>query len=239
MCPIVTNFRPFPPFSGLRAAPPPLSCCPLRDGEPKISAQSKRGEQNCQGLSMFSRPVPEPPEDRDLAHPPGGESQNMLSRGLWMKLNLSNMSMLPWDQKEPEGALLVDTVPEGWVPATSAVCDTPTLVRATGLCWCFDFPASPHTNIPQVWRFNVGEERLQLISWAKGFHSFLAGEPLIQTKILSGSWSGATWLRRTGTCIGHYWTRLACQEMPPGIQMEFLPTCSTLLAALLFCIFLR
>lgn len=164
MCPIVTNFPAFPPSPGLRSAPLPLSCCPLRDGVPKISAQSKRGEQNRQGLSMFSHPVPEPPENRDLAHPSGGKSQNLFCQGLWMKLNLSNMSMLPWDQKEPEGSLLADAVPEGWVPATSAVCDTPTLVWATGLCWCFDSPASPHTNILQVWSFEVWEKLLCSLS---------------------------------------------------------------------------
>ena len=63
---------------------------------------------------------------------------------------LECISAPPWDQMLPEGALLVDAVPDGRAPATHAACDTPTLVWAAGLCWCFGFPASPHSIFPQV-----------------------------------------------------------------------------------------
>lgn len=101
-------------------------------------------------------------------------------------------------------------------------CDTPMLVWATGLCWCFDFPASPYTNFPQVWSLEVEEELL--CSWSAsllGFQSSVAGEPLLKQKVSVGAEVEPLWLR-TGTWTEHSWT---CQDTPPGIQIEFLPTC--------------
>ena len=44
---------------------------------------------------MLTQPLSEPPEYRDLAHSPEGESQNTLRRGLLMELDFLNVSMLP------------------------------------------------------------------------------------------------------------------------------------------------
>lgn len=63
---------------------------------------------------------------------------------------LECISAPPRDQMLPEGALLVDAVPDGRAPATRAARDAPGLVWAAGLRWGFGFPASPHSIFPQV-----------------------------------------------------------------------------------------